>query len=822
MTNKYICVHGHFYQPPRENPWLNDVEIQDSAYPFHNWNHRITAQCYARNAASRILDGENSIVDIVNNYSYISFNFGPTLLSWMEIHQADTYKAIIEADKESQARFSGHGSALAQAYNHMIMPLANDRDKETQIIWGIKDFESRYGRPCEGMWCGETAINTDTLELLAKHGIKFTILSPFQAKSVRKIDKQEWYDVSQGRVDPRRAYQCVLPSGNKIALFFYDGNVSKAIAFEHLLENGDTLCGRLFACFDQDDAPQLSHIATDGESYGHHHEYGEMALSYCLHNIEQNKNAHVTVYGEFLEKFPPEWEVQIIENSSWSCVHGVERWKSNCGCNTGHPNWQQNWRAPLREAFDWVRDQLIPLYEEAIKSFIKTPWEARNAYIQVVRNRTKDNVLKFLSQWTTKELTEGEQIKVLRLFEMQYHAMLMYTSCGWFFDEVTGLETMQDILYAARAIQLAKETTGKDLEPTFIQLLEKAPSNLPEQGNAANAYKKIIQPSVMDLLRVGAHYALSSLFTAYPEFQDLYSYTVKSEFYDLYKAGKYKLAIGKATVCSKITWEETIVHFAVLHLGEHQLFGAIGPFEENGNFEKMHDEICNAFEKGNVQEVLLLMDKHFGTHHYSFWHLFKDDQKRIVTQLLQDDLSNIEGVYRQMYDTHYHLMQIIYELAMPLPPHMKVTADFVVNNRVRKILESEKIDLKEFKSLKDEISRLKVDIDKVTLNFLVSLRVAELLERFMAAPKDIEPLKHVNELLKVTEGFLLSPDFWKARNLAFLIKVKQYDAFKKESEHDVQAQNWCSEFDTLLKNLNLKIADIQIADTVNKLEPLHA
>ena len=817
--NKFVCVHGHFYQPPRENPWLNEVEIQDSAYPFHDWNHRITAQCYARNAASRILDHEGRIVDIVNNYSYISFNYGPTLLEWMEKNQPEAYQVILDADKESQKRFSGHGSAIAQAYNHMIMPLANDRDKETQIIWGIKDFEARFKRKPEGMWCGETAMDTPTLELLAKHGIKFTILSPYQAKNIRKIGEEAWNDVTNARVDPRRAYSCNLPSGANISLFFYDGPVSMGIAFEHLLDDGTKFCNRLLGCLSDNNEPELVNIATDGESYGHHHHFGEMALSYCLHNIEKCADAKVTIYGEFLEKFPPQYEAQIIEASSWSCSHGVERWRSDCGCNAGTPNYNQKWRGPLREAFDWVRDQLIPLFEKELKPYVKDVWKIRNEYIELIRNRDKAYVKTFLKRFIKKELQSDDYTKILKLLEMQYHAMLMYTSCGWFFDEVTGIESMQDILYAARAIQLAKDVTGNDFEPEFIKLLEKAPSNLPEVGNAAKAYQKIAQPAVMDLLRVGAHYAVSSIFTQYPEVLDLYSYTASSEVYDIYKAGKYTLAVGKAHICSKITWEEQKVCFAVLHLGEHQLFGGIREFQGDEAFNTMHTETQNAFEKGNIQEILLLMDKHYGTHSYSFWHLFRDDQKKIVTQLLENDLLGIESMYRQMYDSHYYIIQTINELSMPLPNHLKVTGEFVINQRIRKVFELEKVDMKEFKNLQHDILKLKIELDKETLNFLASVKAAEVLKRFANSHNELGLLQHAIDLVKVSYGIGLDPDFWKIRNQAFLIKVKHYQNFRQAAEKEINAKNWISKFDELLAILNLKIDVTEVPGQVNKLEP---
>src|SRR6201998_1032321 len=397
---RYLCIHGHFYQPPRENPFLEAIELQDSAYPYHDWNERVSAECYAPNATSRILDGEQRIVELVNNYARISFNFGPTLLSWIEQKAPKVYEALREADNSSRERCSGHGSALAQAYNHMIMPLANCRDKVTQVKWGLRDFEYRFGRMPEGMWLPETAVDAETLDVLAANGIKFTVLAPRQAKRIRKRGSRSWQDVSGDRVDPSRAYLAQLPSKRTITVFFYDGPISQGVAFERLLDNGQRFADRLMSGFsDARTWPQLVHIATDGESYGHHHRFGEMALSYALHHIETNKLAQLTNYGEFLKRHPADHFADIVNNSSWSCVHGVERWRSNCGCNSGgHAGWNQEWRAPLRAALDWLRDELPPVFEKEAAALLRDPWAARNDYADVILNRADENVASFLGK----------------------------------------------------------------------------------------------------------------------------------------------------------------------------------------------------------------------------------------------------------------------------------------------------------------------------------------------------------------------------------------------------------------------------------------
>ncbi|RPI08688.1 MAG: DUF3536 domain-containing protein, partial [Acidobacteriales bacterium] len=402
---RFVCIHGHFYQPPRENPWLEAIELQDSAYPYHDWNERITAECYAPNSASRIMDAEGRILRIVNNYSRISFNFGPTLLTWMKVHAPSVYEAILAADQESRFRFSGHGSALAQPYNHMILPLANCRDKRTQLIWGIREFEHRFMRRPEGMWLPEAAVDRETLDCMAELGIQFTVLATNQANHAKAAGAGHWRDVSGGRIDSSTAYRQRLPSGGTIDLFFYDSPISRAVAFENLLERGQNLVHRLLGSFsDTRTWPQLLHIATDGETYGHHRPHADMGLAYALHLLDSDPSIHLTNYGEFLEKHPPEHQVQIFENSSWSCVHGVERWRGDCGCNSGmHPAWKQEWRAPLRAALDWLRDQLATLFEARGRELFEDPWRTRDDYISVILDRSPENIEQFLAQHRRRE-----------------------------------------------------------------------------------------------------------------------------------------------------------------------------------------------------------------------------------------------------------------------------------------------------------------------------------------------------------------------------------------------------------------------------------
>jgi len=461
---------------------LEAITHQESAYPFHDWNERINAECYAPNAGARILDEKDVVTERVNNYSRISFDFGPTLLSWMESKAPDTYQAILDADKISREKFSGHGSAMAQCYSHMIMPLASSKDKYTQVYWGIRDFEFRFKRLPEGMWLPETAVDLETLEIMADLGIRFTILAPHQA------------DRPHGELDINQPYSVRLGAGKSINVFFYNGSLSQSLAFENLLRDGKCFAEKLMQTNDAE-GPQLLSVATDGETYGHHHKFGDMALAFALKYIDNQTDARLTNFAEYLQKFPPQEEIKIVEETSWSCAHGVERWNSHCGCETGgHHEWNQNWRGPLREALDWLQGRVNSIFVEVSKGLIENPWEMRNRYIDICINRCDRD--SFFSEQS--RLEEPEKIVVLKLLELQRHAMLMYTSCGWFFNDISGIETEQILLYAGKAIQLAEELSGDALEPRFLELLEPAESNIPEKGNGSQVYKNVIEKARMD------------------------------------------------------------------------------------------------------------------------------------------------------------------------------------------------------------------------------------------------------------------------------------------------------------------------------------
>jgi alpha-amylase/alpha-mannosidase (GH57 family) len=803
--NRYVCIHGHFYQPPRENPWLEDVELQDSAFPFHDWNERITEECYAPNTASRILDSEKRIVEIVSNYASMSFNFGPTLLSWMERHVPEVYEAIIEADRHSQKHFSGHGSAIAQVYNHIIMPLANVRDKRTQVIWGIRDFEHRFKRKPEGMWLAETAVDLETLDILAEHGISFTILAPHQAKRARKKGEAGWKDVRDSRIDPKMPYLCRLSSGRTITIFFYDGPVSRDIAFGDLLKSGENLAARLVSLFSDKEEPQLVHIATDGESYGHHHRFGDMALAYALHRIESKNLARITNYGEYLESHPPDHEVEIFENTSWSCAHGVERWQSDCGCNTGmHPRWTQGWRAPLREAMNWLRDAVANVYEREMSPYIDDPWGARDDYIGVILDRSPGNLELFLSKYLVRDFSHEKRVKLVKLLEMQRHAMLMFTSCAWFFDDVSGIETVQVMQYASRALQLAREVSGEDPEPEYLNILEKAPTNVPEFKNGAEVWEALVKPAIIDLLRAGAHYAVSSLFEKYPDTIKISCYTAESEIYDLSEAGMQRLAVGRARVNSDITGEECTIGFAVLHLGDHNIMGGVREYMGDEPFSLMRREIQDAFGRSDVPDVIRLMDTHFETHNYSLWHLFRDEQRKVLSQILDSTLKEVEASFRQIYERHYPVMQVMKEMRIPLPKAFESATELIVGTDIRKELQKEELDFDRIEKLVQEAKKWGLELGEKNLGFVASQRINSLMEQLSKAPEEISLLETIEIAFKVLSALPLQLDLWKAQNIYFALGKEWYDEMEERAAGgDEASKEWIDHFKRLGDNLHV-------------------
>jgi len=813
---RFVCIHGHFYQPPRENPWLETVETQDSAAPYHDWNERICAECYATNGAARIVNTKNQITRILNNYARMSFNVGPTLLSWVKENAPRTYRMILDGERRSRKNFGGHSSAMAQVYNHVIMPLASRRDKITQIRWGIADYQSHYGLPPEGMWLAETAADTESLELLAQHGIKFTVLAPHQCRHIRSLKNgDDWKDTPNASVDTTQPYLIRFDSGVSMAIFFYDGPTSRAIAFEGLLNSGDNLAGRLKAGFRDNTHPQLVHVATDGESYGHHHKHGEMALAYALRLLEQDKGVKLTNYGSFLAQFPPEFECQIVEDTSWSCVHGVERWCSNCGCNGGHAGWTQTWRAPLRKALDDLRDAVIPLAEQEGAKLFKDVWAARDAYIQVVLDHGPETVDLFLREHQHHRLSDMERVRAMELMEMQRHAQLMYTSCGWFFDDISGIETVQIIAYAARVLQLAQLLFGGQaagLEAAFLENMVLARSNDPKAGDGARIYKEKMSSLQLGLEQVAAHYAISSIFSSYAEETELFCYNVQRLSYDIYTSGRGRLALGRVRITSTITGEQQGFSFAVLHFGDQNITAAVKGYAaaDAPSFETFMAQAAQHVVRADFPEVIRILDRFYGHVDYSLTSLFTDEQRRIVKLILNSTLWNIESSLTTIYEDHASLLHYLSQTGLPKPAALTLAAGFAVNAGLRRALEGDPIDHAQLRSFLSLAKADQIQLETATLSYISDQRMKRAMIELVMSSGSLEMLDRALNLARILVELPFELNLWQAQNIWYEILRSSSHALSSLAPEE--RPNWDKDFAELGRLLSIDTKAIQAQD----------
>lgn len=704
MKDAFVAIHGHFYQPPRENPWLGAIEEEESAHPFHDWNERIAFECYRPNASARIVDEKGKILDIVNHYASISFNFGPTLLPWLEKTVPFVYKKIVEADRESLKRF-GHGNAMAQSYNHIILPLANERDKETEVLWGIADFEKRFQRKPEGMWLPETAVNNATLRVLINHGIRFVILSPFQALRVRLFESKKWVDVSHGQIDITQPYRCFIKdaSGKKgsnqfIDIFFYEGGIAREVSFGDLLKDGNAFSDRFAQIYQSSkQRPQLIHIATDGETYGHHKKFGEMALAYALNQGFDSKGLEIINYGAFLNRFPPIEEVEIDEGprgegTSWSCAHGVGRWKEDCGCSTGgRPGWNQKWRKPLREALNVLRDNLGLVFEREGEGIFNDVWEARNGYIHVLFDHSPGGIHKFFDRHGQGKLDWEGKIRGLRLLEMERHTLQMYTSCGWFFADLSGLETLIVLQHAARAIQLAEELAGQKMEGKFLSPLSEAKSNLPEMGNGKQVYERLVKPRGVTLEKVVNHFAISSVVDAGEKEKKIYSFQIDRKNYERLGKDHGLLVLGQVKVTPDAIPDPKEFFFGLIP-SEKEVFRTwVTEAKDLLPFETIKEKGMDQLGKGE-EEMVKVLTSLLGGRVFTIRDTFKDERQRIFQNLIKAEYDEHCRTYADLFDRTKPLIEALAEEGLEIPYEIRVAAEVTLSERLAAEVEALKRD----------------------------------------------------------------------------------------------------------------------------------
>ena len=798
---KKICIHAHFYQPARENPWLEEIEIEDTAYPCHNWNERISEECYTPNTAARVLGPEGKIRDIVNNYAWISCNFGPTLLSWLEKYRPSTYRAILDADRESRRRFSGHGGAIAQPYNHSILPLASPEDKKTQVTWGVRDFEKRFGRVPEGMWLPEMAVDYPTLEVLAGHGLAFTILGQDQAARVRDDDNSPWREVSPETFDCTRPYRCRLPSGRSITLFFRDDPVSREVSFGELLKDGKNFAERLLSRFDPGfPHDQLVTIATDGETFGHHKKFGDMALAYCLGKLEAENPGTLTVYGEYLEHHPPRAEVEIRENTSWSCAHGLDRWKGTCECGTGkHPEWTSDWRTQLRFAMDTLHGSLTSLYVEEMVKYVSDPWKFRNEAISIVLDRSDVNVDSFLATQAVRPLTRDEQVMVLKLLEIQRNAMLMYTSCGWFFDDIAGVEAVQVMRYAGRAMQLAADFGKTGLEEEFLAILRAARGNTEEYPDGAAVYNRLVRPAIFDMVRVGAHYILLSLYREEGQADPAREQAVCERS----GSGREKITVGRMRLVSDITHEEHIFCFAALQTGVDGLMLGVVPFPGEDEFALIQSPVMKAFRSGDMNRVESKIRAGFSPHVYSFPEFSLDERHRATSFVVAGRMKALESSLRSTCREFCPVIPLLKETRNRIPRVLSALGTYDENSSLREALETVPVDVAKIRQALTVMAGEGYTVDP-SLGEAAGAVVVSLLHRIAEAPDDIEQLRETGDLLALMQGTGLHPALWDAQNLYFQVFSRNFSGINQRISLEEEIRARREAFDRIGDLINVK------------------
>lgn len=690
-----FVIHAHFYQPERTNPWTGSLDPEPSAAPARDWNERIHGECYRPNGTARIFDEQRRVERIVNNYERLSFNFGPTLLSWMERRAPDTYAKIVDGDWRSVSR-TGHGNALAQAYHHTILPLASPHDRRTQIRWGLADFRHRFGREAEGMWLPETAADRATIDALIDAGVAFTVLAPRQAHRVRHRDG-DWHEVGE-RIDTGRPYRHLHSdgSGRSIAVFFYDGGLAQSLAFDHRSTDADVLVGRL-----RDATPSgggLVHAALDGETFGHHHAFGELGLAYTLFEQAEREGLRPTSYAGWLAQHPPVDEVEIVagEGTAWSCAHGVGRWIRDCGCQTdGKEGWNQAWRTPLRAGLDAVRDAAAAHFADRGADLLRDPWAARDAYVGVRLGTSTPAA--FLERHSRRNLSDRQKVELWTMLEAQRHAMTMYTSCGWFFNDITGIETVYVLRSAARALGLLDELgIGAVPHRALLEHLGEARSNKPGGGTGADVWRTQVVPAAVTPRRIVAHLALQGL--ARPEAAaearanlplQVAGHTVALRDGRVERRGRLAMAVARVAVTDDHTGRVTALIVAGLHLGGIDFHGITAPDPGADAYTAATDALWSAFPTEPMARLIRRMWDLAGggdSEEFDLAAALPGGRQYVVGTVYQELTARFHEQYSRMYHDHRRILEMLTAAGFALPRDLRAAAELTLDAELEREL----------------------------------------------------------------------------------------------------------------------------------------
>lgn len=774
-----IIIHGHFYQPPRENPWTGAIDRERSALPFHDWNERIHLECYRPNAFARITDNRGSIERIVNSYTRISFNFGPTLLNWLEHAHPETYARILEADRESVRDHQGHGNAIAQGYNHAILPLCNERDRITQIRWGIADFQHRFGRYPESLWLPETACNDATLGTMIDFGLLYVILSPTQAERIRALDAEEWQHASDGSIDPRRAYRYFHRdgSGRSIAIFFYDQRVSQAIAFEGALAWSSTFVDRLAQALGDG---ELVNVATDGESYGHHFPFGDRCLAYSLAVELPARGFDLTNYGEFLANHPPRHEVEIKsgpqgEGTAWSCQHGVGRWYRDCGCQTdAGEGWDQGWRGPLRQALDLLRDEAAHQFEGMGGELFRDPWAARDAYIEAIRNPDPAFRDAFLDRHARRRLDEASRTRALTVLEAQRAAMLMYTSCGWFFSDISRIESLQVMKYAGRVLDFMADLGAAAPVDRFLEVLAEARSNIPAIGNGADVYRRFVHPQRATPSRIAAHLAIASLADDNHEGR-IGDYLFYKRDFERRQHGRLTLTTGSILLSASTTGMRRDCGVAALHMGGLEFYCVLREYAAAEHFKRAVERLHECFGSVSLPMLLRLMEREFGPEEFGLEAVLPGGRRAIFQMVFGETFEGFASQLGRLYEDNRRFLASLNEVGFEPPTQLRQVAELALQHRFEQELLEERSSLdpaaySKAIEIAEEVARWNYRIDKSLGNSVLSALIAAAARDAVAEPTP-EKVESAIRSVRLAKGLTLEPNLDLAQEAVYAALV---------------------------------------------------
>jgi len=799
LVEWFVVFFGHFYQPPRFNPWIEFVDYDISASPFHDWNERVAIECYSRLSNAPLYSEDGRVLDVVNIYSRISFSFGPLLLEWLRSRFPRVYDAVVEADKESLSR-EGFGNAIAQPYSHIIMPLADRRYKELAVNWGVKFFERTFERYPEGFWLPEAAVDYETLEVLADYGIKYVVLAPHQIEAIRVGGR--WVKV--GRADPRISYRIVLPSGRSIAAVVYDDILSREVSFGNLLDDGRALASRITESFNELlQEPQLVSIASDGEVYGHHRKRGVEELSRALSILDSIDHIRVTNYSKFLAVAPPRVKARVAERTSWSCPHGVERWRANCGCGSEiRPGWSQEWRAPLRRAVDLLSSEVLRVLESRGAKLFKDPWAAALEYIEVLYGRELGGIALFMEKHLLEKGSPGAVVEALKVLEALRNALLAQSSDAWFFEDLYRFEPLQALKHIARSLELLEDLGIRGYEATIREVLRSAQSN---RGIRGDELVDEIARSKVDPAKIVAIYAVKSLRGSVGDEGDVYSYTVSRSRRDRLKFGSTQIDMGVVNVLSKVTLEQNTLYYVLIHLGGWNFYVGVGYLERPEDYIRVSDLFKSKVALIPQPALVELLNEQFKGNVYTLSELPLDDQVDVALWVLEDLKSSLKGYLEGLLSTLVPLQRLLKATNARIPGYLTSAISTLLAIRLEESLREPSLeDLRELMKLAEDLG---VPVDPY-VEELLSLKLLELLERVEVDPLNVRILEGALSLAVLLDemGALEGRLVEEARVKVALLRNRYYSGIRSAADAgDEVSWVWIKLFTSLSRTLRVRV-----------------